>query len=349
MIVFRIIFILLVSLVSVLEAGNWVKYGWQLYDNAGDARMVALGNAQGVNGEQSVSLLVNPAMRNIRNLNHIVYAHQSRFAGMVQNDLLGFTLQKNFTYPLHVILLQQHIAGIPNTRDGLLDWGADGIPGTLDAGEGNGILDEGERLDPDRIKSFHQQQWGLYLATNTTSQGWQLGVGIKTIFHSLDNHYASGIGLNVGLTRSLGRIFSFGATLQDASTSWLIWENGTVERMLPTLILGLGMDHRLPMVAWPVKGYVDILLDGNGEALANTWSRVNTRAGLELQPKASLRVRVGFSELGQLTGGLGIQKVQWTFDYAYRPAPASTILGPTHMLTFGLNLEWIMRFIGLSA
>ncbi len=347
--ILRYVLALILALAPVLGAGSWVKYGWQLYEDAGDARIAALGNAQGVNGTQTVSLLINPAMRNIADRKHIVYAHQSRFAGLVQNDLLAFTMKKNFSRPLHVIIMQQHVSGIPNTRDGLLDWGADGIPGTLDTGEGNGVLDEGERLDAEKIQSFRQQQWGLYLATNTTYRGWQVGIGVKTLFHSFATHYASGIGLNVGISRSLGKTFAFGAALQDASTSWLVWENGTVERMLPKLVMGLGLDCILPVADWPVKGYFDLIGDGNGKYMDNNWGAVDFRAGLELQPKDNFLLRIGYSELGQLTGGLGIQKTQWRFDYAYRPSPAATVLGPTHILTFGLNLDWIMRFVGLAA
>ena len=61
-------------------------------------------------------------------------------------------------------LLYEGVGSIPDTRETLLDWGLDGIFGTNDLGEGNGILDEGERLDGDQVQYFSQRQVGLHSA-----------------------------------------------------------------------------------------------------------------------------------------------------------------------------------------
>ena len=65
---------------------------------------------------------------------------------MINSDLIGFPIN-NFSRPLNVIIIYEGIDHIPDTRNILLDFGLDGIPGSGDSGEGNGILDEGERLD----------------------------------------------------------------------------------------------------------------------------------------------------------------------------------------------------------
>ena len=60
---------------------------------------------------------------------------------MVNSDLIGFSLS-NFNRPINIILLYEGIDQIPDTRNLLLDFGLDGIPGTGDIGENNGQLDE---------------------------------------------------------------------------------------------------------------------------------------------------------------------------------------------------------------
>ena len=72
-------------------------------------------------------------------------------------------------------MLHESIDRIPDTRDMLLDFGLDGIPGTGDVGEGNGQVDEGERLDKDKLSYFSQKQTGVYLSTSWKSKSNSYG------------------------------------------------------------------------------------------------------------------------------------------------------------------------------
>ena len=325
-----------------------MKYGWQLYDQPGDARILSLGGAQVANGEGLSSVLVNPANNGYRIKDELTYAHQSRFGGTVQHDLLAFSIRRGFARPVHVVLLQEYVGGIPNTTEGLLDWGADGIPGTLDAGEGNGVLDEGERLDADKITNFYQQQWGLYLTTTFIWNEWIFGAGLKGLFHSLGEHYASGLGFNIGARRNLWKTISFGAAISDITTSWLVWENGTTERALPVLVTGLAGKFTIPLMKWQSAFYGDLIFDLNGDNLDNQFEIGRYRFGLELSPRSSLRLRMGVSETNELTGGLGIVKENWIMDYAYKPSPTGSELGSSHILTFTVSPRWIFGFLGVS-
>ncbi len=118
----------------------------------------------------------------------------------------------------------------------------DGIPGTGDAGENNGQLDEGERLDAEQVSYFRQSQWGVHLSTTWQIQRWTLGVGIKGFFHALAEHFASGIGMDVGATTSFWKGNTVGLVLTDATTSLLVWDNGTVERFTPELFAGIAQE-----------------------------------------------------------------------------------------------------------
>ena len=87
--------------------------------------------------------------------------HQSRMNGTSNSEFIGFDKYINDSSWVSVVMLYDGVDGIPDTRGALLDWGLDGIFGTFDV-EGNGSLDEGERLDNDKIKFFNQNIFGLY-------------------------------------------------------------------------------------------------------------------------------------------------------------------------------------------
>ena len=133
----------------------WVNYGWEIFDNAGDGRALSLGNSLIADGSSPISVLWNPAHQDAQRILPFSYGHQSRFAGLVSSDVLVFSYNKKIKTPLSIVILREAVSNIPDTRDLLLDWGEDGMPGTMDFGEANGGLDEGERLDFEKIKYFN--------------------------------------------------------------------------------------------------------------------------------------------------------------------------------------------------
>ena len=174
----------------------WVKYGWQAFTSAGDARIHSLGGAAVTDYGTSVSPLFNPAASGRVGIHNINYTHQSRLAGMINSDLIGFPI-RNFSQPLNLIILHEGIDDIPDTRHILMDFGLDGIPGTGDIGEGNGILDEGERLDESKLKYFSQRQLGLHLSTAWEKKNFEIGLALKILQHSLGEFSGTGIGLDL--------------------------------------------------------------------------------------------------------------------------------------------------------
>ena len=98
--------------------------------------------------------LVNPALSSVYN-EKIGLTHQSRIAGMVNSELISFNKDISDSTWASIAILYEGVSGVPDTRNALLDWGNDGVFGTFDPGENNGILDEGERLDANKITYFN--------------------------------------------------------------------------------------------------------------------------------------------------------------------------------------------------
>ena len=181
---------------------TWVNYGWELFDYTSEARKASLGNATvAYNFDSPSSSLGNPCFPT--NSTRIVsLTHQSRFAGIVNSELASFQLKKEKRL-ININLIYEGINNIPDTRSALLDWGYDGQYGTIDSGESNGIIDEGERLDINKIKFFSQRRFGFHLASNLMVKKLPIGFGFKIISTSLGDQNGIGIGLDFGFYKRI--------------------------------------------------------------------------------------------------------------------------------------------------
>ena len=345
---FRMTLLLFLMLSSGFSQSYWVKYGWQAFNSAGDARILALGGAAVTDFGTSVSPLFNPAASGKVGIHNLNYTHQSRLAGMINSDLLGFPIQ-NFSRPLNLIIIHEGIDQIPDTRNILLDFGLDGVPGTGDIGEGNGTLDEGERLDEDKLAYFSQRQLGLHLSTSWTKDTFEVGMAVKTLFHSIGEHSASGIGLDFGVLAVPWKNGRLGLTIRDITTSWQVWENGTVERFKPTAIGGLSQTHRFEDLPLTISGMVNIVWESGGKSIDDDIHLdnhgANYRLGLNGVYDNKIALRLGRNAIGSTTGGIGLSWENLSLDYAFLNEPSGSGLGVSHMVSLAVNSKWIRQYV----
>lgn len=325
-----------------------MKYGWQAFKNAGDAQTIALGQTHTAAYNGTVSILQNPAHTH-QFYDRVLYTHQSRFAGLVNSDLLAIPTINRFRLPVNLIIFYEGIGNIPDTRDILLDWGNDGIPGTSDPGENNGLLDEGERLDADQVAYFSQSQMGLHLSTSLLWKNWVLGIGMKGFFHSLADHYSTGIGLDIGLKKPLWKGSTFGIVLTDATSSILVWENGTVELFSPEFYTGLSQVIEIPKLPIKFNVMFDLAIDPFAKHLSDDFNLGNFggryRGGIEINYD-QIAVRFGRNINAIKTAGVGIDWGESALHYAFTLAPSSSNLGDTHLISFSVKPQWLQNQIG---
>jgi len=342
-------FCIIIFSISCLSAESyWVRYGWQAFKNTGDAQSLALGQTQTAAFGGAASVLQNPA--HAKNpFDQYLYAHQNRFAGLVNSDLIAFPTMKRFRNPVKIVLFHEGVSQIPDTRDILLDWGLDGIPGTSDAGENNGQLDEGERLDAEKVRYFRQSQWGVHLSSTWQLNRWTIGVGMKGFFHALAEHFASGIGMDVGATSSFWKGNTIGLVLTDATTSLLVWDNGTVERFSPEIFAGISQEVGFNKIPLQFKFMTDIALDPFGRSLDDDLLLGKMggryRAGMEIQyKKIALRFGRGLNAL--TSAGLGLDWGQASIHYAFTSSTQSVMLGDSHLISFSFESQWLAKQLG---
>ena len=333
----------------IIGEGIWVKYGWELFDHVTDARSAGMGNANtGYNFHSVSSSLTNPVFSNTI-VKDITLTHQSRFGGIVNSDMVGFQLGSNARI-INMNLLYEGVSQIPDTRNMLLDWGLDGQFGTNDLGEGNGVLDEGERLDKEQLRYFNQHQIGLYGAIMSKIMGLPIGIGYKVLSYYLDEHFALGVGLDFGYIKKIKNI-SLGIVIRNAPASGLIWDNGTIEGTMPSLSIGI---HRPFTIS--VKNTLFVMnpmLDIDA-SLSNTnldsqirfgAFSIDASYGFEGVYNDKVMIRAGRNSVNNLTGGIGLAWDGLRVDYAFLSTHDNSGLGIHHLISLSVSLEMFIHKI----
>lgn len=305
---------------------------------------MSLGGMQPTLTGSSLSPLFNPGTVNTIGAHSITYAHQSRLAGMINHDVVAspFLLGNR---KINVILIHEGIQDIPDTRTLLLDFGLDGVPGTGDLGEGNGIVDEGERLDEEKLTYFNQKQTGVHFSTAWTKGNWSVGLGIKGLHHSLAEHSGLGIGLDGGILTEPWENGRWGITVTDITTSWLVWDNGTLERQKPKLTTGIAHKIKLKNIPLHLTGMASLEVDLAGRVSDEDfhWGAMGStlRVGVNLVYDYKVALRIGRGGGSTLAGGLGLSWRNVSLDYAFQGEPERSGLGTSHYISFAVSPQWI--------
>ena len=328
----------------------WVSYGWELFDYVNDARSASLGTANIAHniGTPHASI-INPSHISKIN-NNVSLTHQSRFANMINTELIGFQLGEKSEI-ININIIYQGISKIPDTREMLLDWGEDGLFGTNDTGEGNGVIDPGERLDNSRLKFFSQYQLGIHSAFRSNIFGVPIGFAFKLLSYSLDKKIAIGTGLDIGYTKKINQTH-YGIVLKNFPASGLIWEGGDIEGTSLSMLAGLS---RSKSDIFGMQIDMNNMLSFNlYSSNANQDSNYRNRSlsidgayGSEIVYKKKIIVRIGKNFVNEITGGVGLIWSQLSFDYAFLSSTASPEIGNHHLLTINLSSNWIASKLNL--
>ena len=300
----------------------FVKYGWQIFRNAGDGRSLALGKALTSGGKGSSAPLWNPANLVENTEKSFTYVHQSRFSGVVNSDLISFPIHKFTPKPFGFIFIHEKVPGIPDTRYALLDE------------NGDGKLNGNERLDSKNVTEFSQHQWGVYLNRSWILKDVIFGIGVKGLIHQLGSHTGTGFGLDAGLRKLFWKRVQAGIVIQDVLTSWLVWDNGTKEIVTPRVSLGISGNYDLPLVPITLGLMADIVIDTE-----------EFRMGMEWSIKENIQIRFGGNETGIISTGLGLVWSDIEISYALQFEPEISSLGNSHLLSFSVNPKLIMSKI----
>jgi hypothetical protein len=180
----RALLILVLIVITVGGADAYVhKYAAAFLDTGVGARALAMGGAFVAVADDATAAYWNPAGLAQLGSREFTLMHAGQWGNVVKRDFLNAALPGDESYG--VSLYRVGVEDIPYTNNALLDYGTDGYPDTEEAGydpatnpdpegdnydaetnpdgtEGNAELDDGERIDPDRVKWVNDVEWALF-------------------------------------------------------------------------------------------------------------------------------------------------------------------------------------------
>lgn len=237
----------------------------------------------------------------------IIFAHSNNFGSLVAHDALGYSRPMG-QYALGLVYIRLSVKDIPYTNDALIDL------------NNNGIMDAGERLDYSQIVYNDDVESALLLNySRKYNPDTRWGLNLKFINKSVGPSSAWGLGLDAGLMTAWKEKIKFGLNLQDLTTTYLAWDNGTKEVITPTARLGASY-HPLIAGERPLALALggDFKFEGRQSAANYHLGSISLdlHLGLEYWLKKRIALRLG-GDKGRFTAGAGLKLGRFNFDYAY--------------------------------
>jgi len=237
----------------------------------------------------------------------LIFAHSSNFGSLVSHDAFGYSRPMG-TYALGLVYLRLAVKDIPYTNDALIDL------------NGNGIMDAGERLDESLITFNDDVESALllnYSRKYRNRSAW--GVNLKFVNKSIGPSSAWGLGIDAGAMTTWRKKLRLGINLQDITTTYLAWDNGTKEVISPTVRIGSSYHPFIAgerPLALALAG--DVRFENRQSASNYHWGSISLdlHLGLEYWLKKRIALRLG-GDQGRFSAGLGLKAGRFNFDYAY--------------------------------
>ncbi|MDZ7339808.1 MAG: PorV/PorQ family protein [candidate division KSB1 bacterium] len=316
------------------------KYAGEFMATGVGARALGMGGTFVAVAEDITAGYWNPAALTQLEYPQLAGMHAQQFASIVNYNYGAVAMPLAHSRTIALSLIRLGVDDIPNTTAALLDYGADGIPNTGDAGEGNGKIDENERLDPNKVFYFNSAEYAVYMSYATKgNDNFYYGGNLKLVHKGIGDNSAWGMGFDIAcLWQPLERL-SIGANLQDVTTTLLAWDTGRREAITPTLKTGLAYRWEFSNIASVIIPAFDMDIRFENRRYSAQynlgWMSFDLHAGAEYRFKERLALRAGL-DTGHFTAGFGVKLPKLNVDYAFL---SHHDLGDTHRISLILTIE----------
>lgn len=233
---------------------------------------------------------------------------------------------------------------IPDTRSALLDWGLDGIPGTGDEGEGNGILDPGEHLNYDDVTYHNSGITTLSLGTELREiYGFRTGLTVNGMYMNLIEDNGFGLSFDLHAYRA-GKVFKSIYAIRQLPFAATAFTNGSVQMYSPYLdaswvyTMSLGSFSFLPgLTVRYLPGY-----ERNEGINLGRSGNILFRPAVLADYDSILRVGTSYDERNALSVFTQLMLKPLTLEYAYR-MHSHSLLGNSHMVSVSFNPDFLLE------
>ena len=316
------------------------KYAGEFMSTGVGARALGMGGAFVAISEDVTAGYWNPAALATLNYPQLAGMYAERFASIVNYNYGGIAVPFGKRSGLSLSFIRLAVDDIPNTTNALLDYGIDGIPNTGDQGEGNGIIDENERIDPNQVFYFNSADYAVFLSYGAKQrENFYYGGNVKVLRKGIGENSAWGMGFDLACLWRPYPHFNVGANLQDITTTLLVWDTGRKEAITPTSKIGVAYFWESSIIAGQIIPALDMDIRFENRHISAQYNlgRVSfdLHLGAEYRLKNLLALRLGL-DTGRFAAGIGIKLPKLNIDYAFL---SHQDLGDTHRISVILTLE----------
>jgi hypothetical protein len=295
-------------------------------------RALAMGSAQVALANDVTSGYWNPAGLALIDYPQVALMHDEMYGSLANYDYGGVAIPFGPSASLGLTVLRLGIDDIPDTRNAGVD------------ANGNLTYDLSQftRTDPSKVTYFNAANWAFYFTyAKRESETFSYGANIKLIREDMAEFGATGVGFDVGLLyRPMERLF-LGANLQDITTTLIAWNTGRKELIRPTVKVGSA--YFLDALGGTFAPAVDVDVRFENRRYSSMFHlgavSFDVHSGLEYQFRKLVALRVGYSDVKQLTLGAGLRLPKLTIDYSFVKFDGQNQLGNTHRISLLFTLE----------
>jgi hypothetical protein len=328
-----LLFIPVLPIVGAAQGFQNAKYAGEFLGLGVGGRYAGLGGSGTGIANDVTAGYFNPASLSLIRYPQIAILHESRFSGQINYDYAAGAIPLSDDQTVALSAIRVGLDGIKDSRQALVDQ------------NGNGVIDEDDRIDESKIKVGGAADWALFGSySRKIDSTLSVGGSLKVLYRTVLDNSAWGLGIDVSaMYRPLENLM-VGATLSDATKSLLSWDTGNQEFVVPSFRLGASYFYPLTE-AHGVRPVIDGIFRFEGRhqtTMADLgFASLDLQGGLEYSYRDRVFVRGGYSEVGQLSVGAGIKLPKLNIDYAFtRPsAEQEDLFGPTHRISLMLTLE----------
>jgi len=317
------LFIILLFNAGIAQA-DWdfgAKYAGEFMTLGADAASAALGESGIAYASGAASAYWNPAGIIDTHGGAFSAMHANRFAGIVKYDFLAAAQRFSPKEVFALTLFRLGIDDIPLTA--LEDPSSP-------LSEDNIVIAEKWTTDSEiAFIATYATQWKKHIA-------W--GVNGKLLSKKVGNNQAFGIGFDAGARWYAAPSFTAGVKIADLTTTYLGWDTGHNELILPSASLGIMKRFHLRKLEADLTIVSDVVFRGENRRQADqfAWGVFSgeTHLGLEYTIKNTLSLRGGL-DTDRFTAGAGLKIGPVQADYAFQ---AHQGLGESHRIS--LSCRW---------
>ncbi len=313
--------IFLAFVLTAFSAVYGGKYVAEFLEIGTGVRAAGMGGAYVAIGDDAPAIWWNPASQAGKITPQIYLMHSALYASLYQLDAVAYR-DKIFGQYVAFSLMRLATDQIPFTReDGFYDYGPDGIPGTGDPGEGNGVWDPGEPVDASAVDLRSEGDYAFMGDISfPLSRNLAWGIAVKFLHQNIGGYTNFGFGADLGIKYQANPNLKFGLSVLDITGTHLFWNTGFRETKLPSLRAGAASTRDLWQGKIFATGTADLEIRfenaGSSALISVPPISIDPHIGVEISAWGHFFARLGVDRR-DFTAGAGLKISRFRLDYAF--------------------------------